>query len=424
MRLLYGHRARLRWVHLILGGALLMPFFLVASVFVPTFTGGGSVFESLPAQIAAFGCALPLAAAAALLPLARPLSVIGARSLGGVDPALLADAPARSWAARVRTSVWFVLHVGLGGLVGICALALPRLALVLIVVRTPARLRGSRPPLPRAFHGWRVLLAPPAGITLLLALSAGAAVAGALLARTAPALLGPTPADRLAAVEARAADLAARSRLARELHDSIGHTLSAVTLQAGAAARILDSDREFVRGALTSIEEATRRTVGELDSVLGLLRQDGEQPGSSTGPTLDALGGLLAHSGAPVAYTVSGVPGRAPDPVSRAAYRIVQEGLSNALRHGGTEPVRLHIAWEDTALTITMLNSLVDGADGADRAKTGEPARPLRGAGAGGGRGLRGIGERAALLDGRAHAGPDDGRWRLTVRLPLPGGAR
>ncbi|MEW2521030.1 sensor histidine kinase [Actinacidiphila alni] len=421
MSLLYGHRAQLRWAHLILGGALLMPFYLVASVFVPAFTGGASVLESLPAQVAAFGCALPLAAVAALFPLARPLSVLGVRSLSGVDPALLSDAPARSWAARVRTSGWFVLHVGLGGLVGICSLALPRFVFTLVVVRTTAQLRGTRPSLPSAFRGWRILLAPPAGIALLLALSAGAAGAGALLARTAPALLGPTPADRLAAAEARAADLAARNRLARELHDSIGHTLSAVTLQAGAAARILDSDREFVRGALTAIEEATRRTVGELDSVLSLLRQDDERPGHPIGPTLDALDGLLAHSGAPVTYTVTGVPARAPDPISRAAYRIVQEGLTNALRHGGAEPVRLHIAWEDAALTITILNSLVDAAD---RATADEPTQPLPGAGSGGGRGLRGIGERAALFNGRAHAGPDDGQWRLTVWLPYSGGAR
>ncbi|NEC10324.1 histidine kinase dimerization/phosphoacceptor domain-containing protein, partial [Streptomyces sp. SID7909] len=69
---------------------------------------------------------------------------------------------------------------------------------------------------------------------------------------------------------------AVRNRLARELHDSVGHALSAVTLQAGAARRVLDSDPGFVREALTAIEETTRRTVGELDAVLGLLRQDGD----------------------------------------------------------------------------------------------------------------------------------------------------
>ncbi len=97
-----------------------------------------------------------------------------------------------------------------------------------------------------------------------------------LLARWAPELLGPTPADRLAAAEQRAADLAVRNRLARELHDAVGHALSAVTLQASAARRVLDHDPEFVREALAAIEDTTRRTVGELDAVLGVLREAGD----------------------------------------------------------------------------------------------------------------------------------------------------
>ncbi|MYT23650.1 histidine kinase, partial [Streptomyces sp. SID7760] len=84
-----------------------------------------------------------------------------------------------------------------------------------------------------------------------------------------------TAADRLAAAEERAADLAVRNRLARELHDAVGHALGAVTLQAAAARRVLDHDPGFVREALAAIEETTRRTVGELDAVLGLLR-DGD----------------------------------------------------------------------------------------------------------------------------------------------------
>ncbi|WP_258044208.1 sensor histidine kinase, partial [Streptomyces sp. SM11] len=207
-------------------------------------------------------------------------------------------------------------------------------------------------------------------------------------------------------------DLAVRNRLARELHDSVGHALSAVTLQAGAARRVLDRDPEFVREALTAIEETTRRTVGELDSVLGLLRQDGEpdEAGDAAhGPGLDALDGLLAHNGVPVAYEREGDPGdpdRVDPTVSREAYRIVQEGLSNASRHGGGDPspVRLMIAVRERELEIVMENPL-----------GGRPAvaRP------GGGRGLRGIAERAVLLGGRTEAGPYDGVWRLTARLPL-----
>lgn len=241
---------------------------------------------------------------------------------------------------------------------------------------------------------------------MLIALAGCAAAAGALLARQAPVLLGPTPADRLAAAERRATELAERNRLARELHDSVGHALSAVTLQAGAARRVLDSDPGFVREALAAIEETTRRTVGELDSVLGLLRQDDDNTTQLDGPTLDTLDGLLARSGVPVSLSADGDLAAVPAPVSREAYRIVQEGLSNALRHAGASPVTLWIALRGEELEIMMENPLPD---------TAPVVRP------GGGRGVRGIAERAALLGGRAQAGAQGAVWLLCARLPLGG---
>ncbi|MFZ4276574.1 sensor histidine kinase [Streptomyces arboris] len=421
---LTGRRARLRWLHLIIGGALLMPYFLVGTVLVSMAGGGAGLFSSVPAQLAAFACALPMVAVSGFFPLVRPLSVAAARALCGVPPALLADGPARTRQARVRTTAWFTLHLGLGGIVSGITLALTPFALAVMGLPFSAALRESWLAAGSGVlvEPWALALAPFAGLAMLVAMALVAAGAGELLARRVPVLLGPTPEDRLAAAERRAADLAVRNRLARELHDSVGHALSAVTLQAGAARRVLDQDPEFVRRALTAIEETTRRTVGELDAVVGLLRRD-EEPGSGEprdgdgdaayGPGLDALDGLLAHCGVPVAYEREGDPG---DPrvvvpvVSREAYRIVQEGLSNVLRHGGggTSPVRLLIAVRERELEIVMENPPGD-----------RPAvvRP------GGGRGLRGIAERAALLGGRSEAGPYDGTdgstWRLAVRLPL-----
>ncbi|MFC8825775.1 sensor histidine kinase [Streptomyces sp. NPDC057137] len=422
LRPLFGGRARLRWTHLILGGALLMPYWLLGTVVVGPLVDADSLFaNSLALQFGAYAVALPLAAASALFPLVRPLSVAAARALCGIPEGSLADGPARSRAARVRTTGWFTLHVGLGGIISGMSLALPPFAVALMVLPLSSALRESRLGMPRVFgNGWTMALAPLAGILSLVALAACAAAASTLLARLAPVLLGPTPADRLAAAERRAADLAVRNRLARELHDSVGHALSAVTLQAGAARRILDSDapkdREFVREALTAIEETTRRTVGELDSVLGLLRQDDEDRptaggGGAAGPTLDALDALLAHCGVHVALTVEGDVTTVPEPVSREAYRIVQEGLSNALRHGGTAPVTLHAALSTEKLEITMENPLPD---------TAPVVRP------GGGRGLLGVAERATLLGGHAEAGHDGALWRLSVALPLAtgGGAR
>ncbi|KAB2592358.1 sensor histidine kinase [Streptomyces arboris] len=414
---LIGRRARLRWLHLIIGGALLMPYFLVGTVLVSMAGGGAGLFSSVPAQLAAFACALPMVAVSGFFPLVRPLSVAAARALCGVPPALLADGPARTRQARVRTTAWFTLHLGLGGIVSGITLALTPFALAVMGLPFSAALRDSWLAAGSSVlvEPWALALAPLAGLAMLVAMALVAAGAGELLARRVPVLLGPTPEDRLAAAERRAADLAVRNRLARELHDSVGHALSAVTLQAGAARRVLDRDPEFVRRALTAIEETTRRTVGELDAVVGLLRRD-EEPGdgdAAYGPGLDALDGLLAHCGVPVAYEREGDPG---DPrvvvpvVSREAYRIVQEGLSNVLRHGGggTSPVRLLIAVRERELEIVMENP------------PGERPAVVR---PGGGRGLRGIAERAALLGGRSEAGPYEGTdgstWRLAVRLPL-----
>ncbi|MCX5432472.1 histidine kinase [Streptomyces sp. NBC_00257] len=409
MTLLFGRRARLRWLHLIIGGALLMPYFLAALVIIGRLRPDPGPFSPLSHQLTAFVCALPMAAVTAFFAPARQLSVAAARALCGVPgDRPLADGPARTQQAQVRTAGWFTLHLALGGIVSGLTLAMPPLAGTIMALPFSQSMRDSRVfGLPEALdRPWILALLPFAGLAILVATAGCAALAGALLAGRAPVLLGPTPQDRLAAAERRAADLAVRNRLARELHDSVGHALSAVTLQAGAARRVLDSDPEFVREALTAIEETTRRTVGELDSVLGLLR-GGEDHGRSaaTGPALDALDGLLERCGVPVSCAVRGNTGTVPAAVSREAYRIVQEGLSNALRHGGHGvPVELRVTVRAAELAITMDSPLPERA---------AVVRP------GGGRGLCGIAERAVLLGGRAEAGPHDGGWRLAARLPL-----
>lgn len=349
---------------------------------------------------------MPIAAVTSLFPLTRPLETGAVRALCGVGPESLAQGPARTRSERVRTAAWFTLHLGFGGIIAGMSLAVPPFAVTLIVLPLFAGLRHSPLALPEVLdHTWELVLLPAAGVAMLLVLAACAAGCGALLARWAPALLGPTPAARLAAVEARAADLAVRNRLARELHDSVGHALSAVTLQASAARRLLDTDPEFVREALAAIEETTRRTVGELDAVLGVLR-DGDTPGTAPAPTLASdLDGLLRRTraaGQPVKASVGTDPAALPPLVSREAYRIVQEGLSNALKHSGT-PVAVRIATAAGRLEITVENPLV----------TVPAPRP------GGGHGLRGIADRVRLLGGTAEAGPTGTAWRLHVRLPL-----
>ncbi|MER5932260.1 histidine kinase [Streptomyces sp. NPDC002054] len=418
MRRLLAASVGLRWVHLILGGALLMPYYLLATVVAGML--GRNTFTSLGALLLIYAGALPIAAVTALFPLVRPMSVAVVRAMCGVPGERLAEGPAGSWAARGRASAWWTLHLGVGAVVSGMTLAVPPMGVVLLVLPLVPRLQRAELGLGWFSTGASVWAAPFLGLLLLAALILCAAGAGALLARLAPVLLGPTAADRLAAAEERAAELAVRNRLARELHDAVGHALSAVTLQAVAARRVLDTDPEFVREALAAIEDTTRRTVGELDAVLGLLRDgDAARPDAAPAPCLHTdLEGLLARTraaGTPVAERQGPGPAgsweRLPAIVSREAYRIVQEGLSNAMKHGGG-PVELSIAVQAAPggqhtheLEISMTNPPAPAGIRADRTT--------------GGRGLRGTAERAALLGGSVEAGPRDGHWRLRAVLPL-----
>ncbi|MEU7136928.1 histidine kinase [Streptomyces sp. NPDC046261] len=406
-----GRRARLRWVHLLLGGALLMPYYLLANTVLSVFVPSANIFfpASLWWQFGVLGMALVPAAVTALYPLARPLEAGAVRALCGVPKAELAAGPSRSWAERRNTAAWYTLHLLAGGIVSGMSLAVPPFAAMMIVVP----LTGIPDELTRAYRldGLWPVLAPVIGIATLALVVGVSWAAGSLLARWAPVLLGPTAADRLAEAERHAMRLALRNRLARELHDSVGHALSAVTLQASAARRVLDSDPEFARQALAAIEETTREAVGELDTVLGLLREDG--PASAApAPTLTDLDGLLQRTRAAGGTVDCAAPGgleKIPPVVSREAYRIVQEGLSNALRHAGGAPVRLRIALRDDDMEVALENPVRPGST---------PRRT------GGGRGLPGIAERARLLRGSSAAGEHDGVWRLSVRLPLRGDAR
>ncbi|MFF8782482.1 hypothetical protein ACF07W_34880 [Streptomyces sp. NPDC015140] len=200
--LLFGRRARLRWIHLILGGALAVPYVLVGSVVVGPVAGDADVFGSLRLQLASFAVGLPPAAVTSLFPLTRPLESGVVRSLCGVGPDRLAHGPARTRGEKGRTAAWFTLHLGLGGVVAGMSLAVPPFAVALMALPFVPALRDDRAGLPGVLrHTWSLALAPVAGAAMLVALAGCAAVCGALLARWAPALLGPTGSrDRTQAV--------------------------------------------------------------------------------------------------------------------------------------------------------------------------------------------------------------------------------
>jgi signal transduction histidine kinase len=241
------------------------------------------------------------------------------------------------------------------------------------------------------------------------------ALVGALLAYSAPRVLGPTPAERIELLERRTATLAERNRLARELHDSVGHALSLVTIQAAAARRVLATDPAFAETALAAMETSARAALADLDHVLGLLRDD-RRPGSATAPqaTLGDVTRLVEATragGITVEVHRSGDLSTLPAAVSREAYRIVQEGLTNAIRHAGRPAgdveVDLSISLDSSGLLLELTNPV----DSSPAAVDGESTR--------GGRGLAGIRERVAVLRGTVEAGLDGGRWRLAVTLPV-----
>jgi signal transduction histidine kinase len=340
-----------------------------------------------------------------LVPAVRVLEGTAVKELVGGPITEHTIVAARSWAGRCRTASWFSVHLGVGVLVSGLSLGILSAAVALVLLPLFSW-RHERTLLYRWDQSWAQVLGPVIAVVLIVCLVYVIVAAGSLLARLAPRLLGPTPAERLTAAEERAMRLAERNRLARELHDSVGHALSIVTLQAGAAGRVLHSDPEFARQALGAIEESARSALQDLDHVLGLLRED--ETSKVPQPTLADLGALLNQTrmaGVELEADIDGDLAQIPAAVSREAYRIVQEGLTNALRHAGKVPVALRMAVRGERLEVEMTNPIEPGGE--------------QGGSSGGGRGLRGIRERVTVLRGQMTAGPDGRRWRIDVSLPL-----
>ena len=397
-----------RGVHLLLGGVILLPYVLLGVAFTRLIR---TPQAPRAATLLLLGVAVVIAGVPAFLRGTRALEIGAARALLGVelpDPAPVGAGGQTVPETRLRASLWFALHLLIGGTVGLGLLIALPMALIFIGQRfgvASNALGGLRVGgFDEHDTGWLTLI----GVVLLVLLVYAVAGLGALAAVMAPVLLGPSPAERIAALEARAGQLAERNRLARELHDSIGHALTVATVQAGAARDLVDTDPEFVRRALAAIEETGRGAMDELDHVLGVLREQtpGERSPQRTLGDLDRLVADTRATGLPVAVEVTGPVGALPPAVSREGYRIVQEGLTNAVRHAGRVPVTVRLALSDRMLGIDVANPVAD--------PPGDPQPDVRA-----GRGLPGIRERVALLGGRMTVDRSGGQWRLLVELPL-----
>jgi signal transduction histidine kinase len=212
-------------------------------------------------------------------------------------------------------------------------------------------------------------------------------------------------AERDAVQDRRLALAEERTRIARDLHDSAAHAINVIAGQAGAARLWHEPDPPRSRAALETIEAVSRRTVAEIDHIVHSLREDA--PPTDTvepPPGLAALDSLVAqHGGADLTVTVATIGVRRPlgPAVDRAAYRILQEALTNSARHG-TGGARVELVFGDEDLELTVSNAVREDT----------PPR------ANGGHGLVGMRERAALLGGDVRAGRDNGAFRVHARLP------
>ncbi len=204
-----------------------------------------------------------------------------------------------------------------------------------------------------------------------------------------------------------------RLRIARELHDVLAHNISLINVQAGVALHLMDDRPEQARTALTAIKQASNEALGELRSVLDILREGHESPPRSPTSGLARLDELVARTkaaGLRVTTDVEGTPGPLPPKVDLAAFRIVQEALTNVTRHAGDAQVTVAIKYSEDALTVQIDD---DGRGPASDSSSG------------GGKGISGMRERAAALDGDLDAGPrPGGGFRVRARLPLAGGSK
>lgn len=196
-----------------------------------------------------------------------------------------------------------------------------------------------------------------------------------------------------------------RLRIARELHDVVAHHISVVNVQAGVARHLLDSQPEQARTALTLIREASRTVLSEMSTVLGLLRTGEEDTPTAPAPGLDQAGALvdsMRRAGLAVEQRVQGQPYQLPELADLTAFRVVQESLTNALKHG-TGMAELVLDHSATCLVLEVRN----------------PVRPTAPSSARGGHGLVGMRERVTSLGGRFAAGPGPDGW-FTVRAEIP----
>ncbi len=196
-----------------------------------------------------------------------------------------------------------------------------------------------------------------------------------------------------------------RATIARELHDVIAHSVSVMTVQAGAARLLLDEDPSRARASLLAVEETGRQALAEMRRLLGILRSDDSQTRLAPQPGISDITSLVEHvrgAGLPVELVVDGEPQPLPPGIDLAAYRVVQEALTNALKHAGAARAEVSIRYGENAIQLAVTNDGHVVRNGRD------------------GHGLIGMRERVALYGGEFAATPRrEGGFAVRATLPL-----
>ncbi|MFS0702585.1 sensor histidine kinase [Cellulomonas sp. 179-A 4D5 NHS] len=414
-------------VFLVIGGVVATAYLTLVVGFVQmlrtpgTPTAIGLVLAAVTAVIAS---------APPFLAPVRTLEVHATRTFLGVDVPVPAAEP--DAATRWRGALWYGVHLVAGGVVLLAVVTgVPVTAQLVLSALGVDGLTGADglprlDPFPDPGGVLDRVLWLALALVLPVVLAHLVAVCAWGLRLLAPALLGPSADERVAELERAATRLAERNRLARELHDSVGHALTVTTLQAAAAARTLHHDPEAARRSLTAIEQAGRAAMADLDHVLGLLREPADG-GTSRAPVPDlgALDRLVAETraaGADVALHLDGDVGRVGGAASREAFRIVQESLTNALRHAAGQAVAVHVRVGATEVEVRVTNPVAAGAPvggaGVDARAAGADGAAGDGVVVGSGQGLVGMAERVRVLRGGFDVGERAGTWTVHATLP------
>jgi signal transduction histidine kinase len=214
-------------------------------------------------------------------------------------------------------------------------------------------------------------------------------------------------AEQTKEAEARRRVDAERLRIAREVHDTVAHAIAVINVQAGVTAHVLDRRPQQARETLVTIEQTSARALGELRATLGMLRdaEDRRAPTPGLGQ-VEELVGMAREAGLDVKLEVASPPRELPSAVDQAAYRILQESITNVIRHAGPAGVTVSLTYGPSDLQLRI---------------TDDGCGPRHADGSQGGRGIVGMRERAALLGGELTAGPrQGGGFQVQARLPLP----